>query len=110
MEEILTAFLIPNSTIQRLISHTEKDKPMLVYRRAARINNQKNFDRHSFPTIETSLSSINRILILANEKIVICKDSVTDEIIEFEPSEIHNHVSFFIPLIYGKADEKEFLL
>lgn len=107
VEEILTAFLIPNSTIQRLISKTEKDKPILVYRRAAIINNQNKFDKHSFPTIETSISSINRILILANEKIVICKDSVTDEIIEFEPSEIHNHVSFFIPLIYGKTDERE---
>lgn len=107
VEEILTAFLIPNSTIQRLISQAEKEKPILVYRRAAIINNQNNLDRHSIPSIETSLSSINRILILANEKIVICKDSVTDEIIEFEPSEIHNHVSFFIPLIYGKTDVKE---
>jgi len=107
VEDILAAFLIPNSTIRRLISNTEKDKPILVYRRAAIINNQKGLDRHSFPIIETSLSSINRILILANEKIVICKDSVTDEIIEFEPCEIHNNVSFFIPLIYGKAEEKE---
>lgn len=108
--DLLTAFSISNSTIQRLTNNTEKnntDKPIQVYRRAAIFNNRTNFNRHSLPNIEAKLSTLNRLIILINEEKVICKDSVTEEIIEFEPNEIHNHVRFFVPLIYGSTDEKE---
>ncbi len=108
--DLLTAFSIPNSTIQRLTDNTEKnstDKPIQVYRRAAIFNNRKNLDRDSLPNIESNLKTLNRIIILINKEKIICKDSVTEEIIEFEPNEIHNHVRFFVPLIYGSSDEKE---
>ena len=108
--DLLTAFSISDSTIKRLTKNTAKnntDKPIQVYRRAAIFNNGTNFNRHSLPNIEAKLSTINRLIILINEEKVICKDSVTEEIIEFEPNEIHNHVRFFVPLIYGSTNEKE---
>lgn len=108
--DLLTAFTISNSTIQRLIDNFEKnnfEKPIQVYRRAVIVNNRKNNNRDSLANIESNLSTLSRIIILVNEQNVICKDSVTEEIIEFAPNEIHNYVHFFVPLIYGSTDEKE---
>jgi len=110
IEEILSAFSIPQSTIKRLLLRTENKftyENVAVYRRAIFINNTNSFDKNSFPKLESNLSSIYRLLILVSGENIICKDSVTDEVVEFRPEEIFDHIAFFTPLIFGKADEKD---
>lgn len=110
IEEILLTFLLPQSTIKRLFSKTEsnfKNESIEVYRRAIFINNIELLDKDSFQKLESNLSSVYRLIILVNRDRIICKDSVTDEVIEFHPKDIFKHINFFTPLIFGKTDNKD---
>jgi hypothetical protein len=110
IEEILVAFLLPQNTIKRLFSNTEskfKNENIAVYRRAIFFNNIESLSKDSFPKLEANLSSVYRLIILVKSDKIICKDSVTDEMIEFHPEDIFKHINFFTPLIFGKTDDKD---
>lgn len=110
IEEILAAFSLPQSTIKRLLLRTENKvnhENVVVYRRAIFINNLTALDKNSFAKLESKLTSIYRLIILVSGENIICKDSVTDEVVQFRPEEILNHIAFFTPLIFGKSDDKD---
>lgn len=110
VEEILSAFLLPNSTIKRLLLKKENKLPyenVVVYRRAIFIKNTSLLDKNSFANLEVNLTSVYRLIILVGNEKIICKDSITDEVVEFKPENILKHINFFTPLIFGKADDKD---
>ena len=109
--DLLSAFEIPYSTIQKLLSVAINDSfrsPIFVYRRAIIIYDTKLKNKTDIEKIEQKYPSIFRLLIVINNELVICKDSVTEEVIEFNPNNVHNHVHFFFPLIYGNESYKDY--
>ncbi len=109
--DLLGAFGIPNSTIQRLLANALEDSfksPISVYRRATIICDTSFKSRNDIDKLDRDFSSVFRLLILIGNEFIVCKDLVTEEVIELRHSEIHNHVQFFLPLIYGKAVDKDF--
>lgn len=110
IKELLSAMQISDSTIKRTIENAEKEsykKPVPIYKRAVFIYDESIEKKDDFNSTEVNLAMTPRIVVLLNSKIVVCKDLVTDELIEFNPNEIYKHVSFFSPLIYGKRDERD---
>lgn len=110
IEAVLLSFSLPASTIKRLFLKKEKNlknENASVYSRALFINNNTGLSQESFSEIESNLVGIYRLLILVNDQIIICKDCVTDEVIDFNPKEIANHIDFFSPLIFGRQEERD---
>lgn len=110
IEDVLSALQISDSTIKRSLENAKKQsfkKPIYIYKRAVFIHNENLISEADFDSIENVLTLTPRIVIFFNTTTVVCKDLVTDEIIEFRPNEIYKHVGFFNPLIFARADEKD---
>lgn len=110
ISEILTAFRIPNVTIQRLLTNASKNAyktPIYVYRRATIVFDTTLKSINDIEEVEQKSVVSFRLLVIVNDKIVVCKDSVTGDSISFTPNDIHNYVQFFFPLIYGEVVEKD---
>ncbi len=110
IEELLSALQISDSTIKRSIENAKKQsflKPIYIYKRAVFIYDKSIVSKDDFASVEAGLTEAPRIVVLLNSNVVMCKDLVTDELIEFSPNEVYKHVSFFNPLIYGKTDERD---
>lgn len=108
--DLLSALQIPDSTVKRLIENAQRQsfsKPIPIYKRAVFIYDESLSSKADFDSLEASLIEKSRIVVLLNSTVVVCKDLVTDELIDFPPNEVWKHVSFFNPLIFGKADEKD---
>jgi hypothetical protein len=111
ISDLLGAFKIPHSTIKRLLSSAVNDSfksPIYVYRRATIVYDTTLKNKSDLGNIENKLFLVSRLLLVINKELVVCKDSVTEEVIEFKPCEIHNNIQFFFPLIYGKAFDRDF--
>ncbi len=107
---ILTAFQIPNSTITRLIALGKQNQfaePIFVYKRAAILYSDTPPDAISLTKVEEKITQQYRLVLIINEEAILCKDFVTEEIVEFKPGEISGHLSFFMPLIFGRSKEKD---
>src|ERR1022692_3425740 len=110
IDDVLSAFNIPRSTITRLLSSAKERSfadPVYVYRRAAIVYETGTPDIDKFAEYEKNLHQKHRLLLVIGERSIICKDTVSDEIVEFSPSEVRNYLDFFTPLIYGDRDEKD---
>ena len=109
--DLLDAFNIPRSTIDRLLSKASKDSfktPIYVYRRAIIIYDPSlkiNPDLAQIRQgIEHDATSAYRLLLIINNEHVVCKDLVTETTIEFKPNNISNYVHFFFPADLWKCN------
>lgn len=110
ISDLLSAFNIPQLTIQRLISNGAKDAfkyPLNVYRRGSILWSPDIRDKNSFEKEVHKTPTSSRLFIAINDDLVICKDCVTEDVIEFIPEEIYNHIHFLSPLIFGIENEKD---
>lgn len=110
IQAILTSFNIPSYTINKLITAAENKsffEPIYIYRRAVIVYSEKPLDVSSLEFVAQRLTPTYRLLILLSNDYAICKNAVTGEVCEFIPKEIGNHITFFTPLIFGVANEKD---
>ncbi len=108
--DILSAFQIPNSTTSRLIAEAKQNefiKPISIYKRAIITYSETLPDLSSLTNAEEKITQQYRIILIIHDEKIIGKDLVSEEIVEFKPSEISNHLSFFMPLIFGRQKDKD---
>ncbi len=108
--EVLTAFQIPNSTVTRLITagkQNEFSEPIFVYKRAAIFYSDTLPDVTALANTEEKITQQYRLILIIHEDKILGKDLVTEEIIEFKPEEISEHLNFFMPLIFGRLKDKD---
>lgn len=108
--DILSAFQIPNSTASRLIAEAKQNefiKPIPVYKRAIIMYSETLPDVISLTEAEEKITQQYRIMLIIHNEKIIGKDLVSEEIVEFKPSEISNHLGFFMPLIFGRQKDKD---
>lgn len=108
--ELLTAFQIPDSTISRLISNGRRSQfaePVFVFKRAAILYSDTLPDAMSLTKVEEKITQQYRLILIIHEQMVFCKDLVTEEIVECKPGEVSDHLSFFMPLIFGRGKDKD---
>lgn len=110
LTEVLTALQIPSSTTARLISNAKDSvftKPVYVYRRAAIVCTEAIITVAELGEIESHLTQPYRLILVIHKENIIGKDLVTEEIIEFKPEDISEHMNFLMPLIFGKQGDKD---
>src|SRR5680860_213750 len=108
--ELLTAFQIPDSTISRLISNgrlSQFAEPVFVFKRAAILYSDTLPDAMSLTKVEEKITQQYRLILIIHEEMLFCKDLVTEEIVECKPGEVSDHLSFFMPLIFGRGKDKD---
>ena len=108
--EVLTAVQIPNSAITRLITAAKENEftdPIFIYKRAVILYTDTLPDFAALAKAEEYITQQYRLMIIIHDEKIICKDLVTEEIIDFKPSDISNHLSFFMPLIFGRLEDKD---
>lgn len=108
--ETLTAFQIPNSTVTRLVKGAKEDgfsKPLYIYKRAVIYYSTLPIDADSIVKAEEETNQQYRLVLIIHDEKLVCKDLVTEEIIEFKPADIGSHFNFFLPLIFGKQKDKD---
>lgn len=108
LDELLTAFRIPTSTISRLISSAKDndfDEPIYLYRRAAII--YENGISKQIGEYEKILTQEYCLLLIITKNKVICKDKSRDEVVEFAPNQVADYLDFLAPIIFGSLREKD---
>lgn len=108
--ETFTAFQIPNSSITRLIAVAKQSEfadPIFVYKRAVILYTDTPPGASELIKAEEEITQQYRLIVIINDEKVVCKDLVTEEIVEFKPSKIGHYLTFFMPLIFGKQKDKD---
>lgn len=106
VNDLLTACNIPNATINKTLGNFREGKPIRIYQRAIIYQTEKINDKSVIDSIDDEAMHNARLLIAVNKVQIVAKDNYNGNTISCHPEDIHNHVDFFLPLIYGNYEKR----
>lgn len=106
VSDLLIACNIPNATVKKTLENFHENKPVRIYQRAVIYHVEEINDSTAIDRIGDEATSGNRLLLAVSKSMIIAKDNHNGSTISFRPEEFHNHIDFFLPLIYGNYEKR----